>query len=55
MDSLQNPLDTAHARIYDRLLEMCCPVCVSGENFRRENAAQKMDKLKTLMEGKERR
>ena len=33
----------------------CCPVCVSGENFRRENAAQKMDKLKTLMEGKERR
>ena len=52
---LQNPQDTPHARIYDRLLEMCCPVCVSGENFRRENAAQKMDKLKTLMEGKERR
>ena len=46
---LQNPQDTPHARIYDRLLEMCCPVCVSGENFRRENAAQKMDKLKTLM------
>ena len=23
LDSLQNPLDTAHARIYDRLLEMC--------------------------------
>ncbi len=52
---LQNPQDTPHARIYDRLLEMCCPVCVSGENFRRENAAQKMDKLKTLMEGKEHR
>ena len=52
---LQNPQDTPHARIYDRLLEMCCPVCVSGENFRRENAAQKMDKLKTLMEGKESR
>ena len=55
LDSLQNPLDTAHARIYDRLLEMCCPVCVSGENFRREKAAQKMDKLKMLMEGKESR
>ena len=52
---LQNPQDTPHARIYDRLLEMCCPVCVSGENFRRENAAQKMDRLKTLMQGKERR
>ena len=23
LDSLQNPQDTAHARIYDRLLEMC--------------------------------
>ena len=29
LDSLQNPLDTAHARIYDRLLEMCAPIPVS--------------------------
>ena len=38
LDSLQNPLDTAHARIYDRLLEMCAPILFTGENFRRETA-----------------
>jgi len=34
LTELQNPQDTPHARIYDRLLEMCAPVCFSGENFR---------------------
>ena len=31
LTELQNPQDTPHARIYDRLLEMCAPVCFSGE------------------------
>ena len=34
LEELQNPEDTAHARIYDRLIEMCCPVRITGENFR---------------------
>ena len=38
-----------HARIYDRLLEMCAPVCFSGENFRRESAQNKLNRLKQLM------
>jgi len=46
---LQNPQDTPHARIYDRLLEMCAPVCFSGENFRRESAQNKLNRLKQLM------
>ena len=46
---LQNPQDTPHARIYDRLLEMCAPVCFSGENFRRESAQNKLNRLKELM------
>ena len=38
LEELQNPEDTAHARIYDRLTEMCCPVCITGENFRKAKA-----------------
>jgi len=34
LQDLQHPQDTAHARIYDRLLEMCAPIRFSGENFR---------------------
>ena len=49
LTELQNPQDTPHARIYDRLLEMCAPVCFSGENFRREKAQEKMERLKKLM------
>ena len=49
LTELQNPQDTPHARIYDRLLEMCAPVCFSGENFRRESAQNKLNRLKQLM------
>ncbi len=53
LEELQNPEDTAHARIYDRLTEMCCPVCITGENFRKDRAREKMEQLKTLLNGKE--
>ena len=33
LQELKNPQDTAHARIYDRLLEMCVPVQFKGESF----------------------
>ena len=49
LTELQNPQDTPNARIYDRLLEMCAPVCFSGENFRRESAQNKLNRLKQLM------
>lgn len=42
--------DTAHARIYDRLLEMCAPILFTGENFRRETGTKpKLNRLKELM------
>ena len=50
LQDLQHPQDTAHARIYDRLLEMCAPVSCTGENFRRESAQNKLNRLKDLME-----
>ncbi len=48
MDELEHPQDTPHARIYDRLLEMCVPVLLTGANFRRETAQTKFNRLKEL-------
>ena len=53
LEELQNPEDTAHARIYDRLIEMCSPVCITGENFWKAKAREKMEQLKTLLNRKE--
>ena len=53
LEELQNPEDTAHARIYDRLIEMCTPVRITGENFRKAKAREKMERLKKLLNGKE--
>ncbi len=49
LQDLQHPQDTAHARIYDRLLEMCAPIRFSGENFRRATAQDKLARLKNLI------
>ena len=49
LQDLQHPQDTAHARIYDRLLEMCAPIRFSGENFRKTTAQDKLVRLKNLM------
>ena len=50
LQDLQYPQDTAHALIYDRLLEMCVPIRFSGENFRRATAQDKLARLKNLMD-----
>ena len=49
LEELQNPEDTAHARIYDRLLSMCVPVRFTGDNFRQETAKRKMESMKKLI------
>ena len=49
LDELRHPQDTAHARIYDRLLEMCVPVSCIGVSFRKETAQEKMEHLKSLI------
>ena len=50
LQDLQYPQSTAHARIYDRLLEMCAPIRFSGENFRKATAQDKLTRLKNLMD-----
>ena len=49
LEQLQNPQDTAHARIYDRLTEMCAPILFTGGNFRKEKAQAKLNRLKELL------
>ena len=50
LDELQHPQDIPHARIYDRLLEMCAPIRFAGDTFRKETAQRKLDKLKKMMD-----
>lgn len=49
LDELRHPQDTAHARIYDRLLEMCVPISCIGVSFRKETAQEKLERLKILI------
>lgn len=46
---LQAPRDLAHARIYDRVLERCTPICFSGPNYRKGNAAANKDEAARLL------
>lgn len=54
LDELKFPTDIPHKRIYDRVLGMCVPVMFNGVNFRKEEAAAKMEAAKKLfgMEGR---
>ena len=49
LDEIRRPQDTAHTRIYDRLLEMCVPVSCIGGSFRKENAQEKLKRMKLLI------
>jgi len=48
-DEIRHPQDTAHARIYDRLLEMCVPISCIGVSFRKETAQQKLERMKLII------
>ena len=48
LDEIRHPQDTTHARIYDRLLEMCIPVSCIGVSFRKENAQEKAETHETF-------
>lgn len=44
---LRNPEDVAKKRIYDRVLEMCSPLNVTGKNRRQAVAKEKMTQMMT--------
>lgn len=49
LQELQNPEDNAHARIYDRVLEMCVPVHFSGVIAKRRIGTAKFFTLLLLL------
>ena len=49
LTELKNPQDTAHARIYDRLLELCTPIACTDPSMRKDIGQAKLNLLKTLL------
>lgn len=48
-DEIKKPQDVGYARIYDRILERCIPVEVSGKSRRREKVRQNLAADKALL------
>ena len=46
---LKNPEDMTELRIFDRILELCVPVCFDGPNLRQSKAKEKLALYKELM------
>ena len=42
LTELKNPQDTAHARIYDCLLELCTPIACTGPSMRTRAGQEKL-------------
>ena len=51
LEEMKKPLDLAHARIYDRVLERCAPILFAGKNFREGNAEVMKAKAKRIVSG----
>lgn len=51
LQDMQSPQDTAMARIYDRILEMCAPMLFKGRSRRPAAAKDKMAELKRILKG----
>lgn len=48
LSDLKNPVDMTEQRIFDRVLEMCVPVCFDGESLRQGRAKENMQLYKQL-------
>lgn len=49
MEKIKNPQDIENLRIYDRILERCHPIEVSGINRRRKAVREDYDEMKNLL------
>lgn len=50
-EELKNPTDVAKKRIYSRLIEMCYPVEVKGEDHRKRKLKDDFESIKNMLEG----
>ena len=48
LNTLKNPPDTAHQRIYDRVLSMCVPVRFTGGSHRKTDADRRIRSCREL-------
>ncbi|MBQ7130579.1 MAG: ATP-binding protein [Oscillospiraceae bacterium] len=51
LQQMKKPDTMAEKRIYDRVLEVCVPVCFDGESLRTEKAPENLRFYRSLMEG----
>ena len=49
LEQLRNPSDLAHARIYERILELCAPILFSGENFRKQKSEDNKEAARRIV------
>ena len=47
---IRNPQDVSYARIYSRILEMCTPVRISGEDRRKSIGKEKQQVVKEVLD-----
>lgn len=50
LDSMMNTEDMRYSRIYDRVLECCYPVELSGQSFRKEAANERFEQMRRFLE-----
>ena len=51
LTELRSAADTAHKRIYDRVLDMCVPILCKGDSFRKKTAEEKLEAAKSILCG----
>lgn len=51
MEQMRECRDIRYTRIYDRLFEMCYPIIVKGQSWRKKDAAARYRDMKKLLEG----
>ena len=49
INEIRNPIDIYHERIYSRILEMCTPVYIGGEDCRKNISKNKQDNVKEIL------
>ena len=51
MEEISREKDIRYARIYDRIFEMCYPIRMGGQSWRKQEAARRYEAMKNLLEG----
>jgi len=50
LNELKNPSDEGYCRIFDRILEVCTPICFNGKSLRPALGSKRMEAFRTMLE-----